>query len=275
MKSILLIIFLLTIVKIFPQQQEDSLKILTENFKSFEYGNVIQIANKLISSKKDFNKDDLKEIYLMKGIAHYSLQEDDAAERSFINILQIDTSYVLDSSKTSPKIIAFYSDVKENYLERLRLRNQNIVIDTLVVTKVVPDYEMQDRIKYSIARSVVLPGWGHIYNGEKTKGILLTTFSIAALGASVYLWFETNNKESDYLQEKNVPQIADKYDEYNFFYKMRNISILTYAVIWIYSQIDLLFFSDFDKNENPGTSYLPEVNINPLTGINFNYKIHF
>ena len=65
-----------------------------------------------------------------------------------------------------------------------------------------------------------------------------------------YKLHDANNKENDYLSEINSTQIQIKYDEYNKSYKIRNALIATYAAIWIYSQIDILFFSNQLGSEN-------------------------
>jgi hypothetical protein len=37
--------------------------------------------------------------------------------------------------------------------------------------------------------------------------------------------------------------IDELYNKYNSSYKLRNISIISFAVVWIYSQLDLSFLS--------------------------------
>ncbi len=51
-------------------------------------------------------------------------------------------------------------------------------------------------------------------------------------------------KEKDYLIEIDPSLIQIKYDSYNKSYKIRNVLIISYLVIWIYSQLDLFFFND-------------------------------
>jgi hypothetical protein len=65
----------------------------------------------------------------------------------------------------------------------------------------------------------------------------------------IYFSIDANKKEELYAKETDPGLIEYRYDNYNRAYKLRNISIAAFAGIWLYSQIDLLFFSDlFEVN---------------------------
>jgi hypothetical protein len=75
------------------------------------------------------------------------------------------------------------------------------------------------------------------------------------------------------LQERNSNETGEKYNDYNFSYRMRNLAFISFAALWIYSQLDLLFFIEKDQ---PGIySYLPKVFINPDEGFLLSYKLEF
>jgi hypothetical protein len=93
-------------------------------------------------------------------------------------------------------------------------------------------------------RSIVLPGWGHLHAGDNTKGIILSVLSTAALGSMIYYINDTNTKEEDYLNQTTPELIKIKYDDFNSSFKTRNSLIFIYAAIWVYSQLDLMFFSN-------------------------------
>lgn len=229
----------------------DSLILMQKEFEQFKYGDVISMANRLLLQKYPYTKKDLLDIYKMVGIAHYSLSEDDAAKKSFIEILRIDSTYQFDSTKVSPKIISFYRQVKNDYVEQQKeIEARTVVrIDTIYVPQKEYDYDHMNMIKGAIARSIFVPGLGQFYKEEYFKGILLTVLSSAALVSSVFYIIDTNEKEKAYLVEMNPALIEAKYQDYNSSFKKRNISLIAYGVIWLYSQIDLLFLSD-DEPEN-------------------------
>src|SRR5574338_132771 len=139
---------------------QDSLSLMKKKFDQFKYVEVVTMANKLLLKKVPFTKTDILGIYKLKGISHYSLSEDDAAKKSFIEILRIDTSYTLDSTKISPKIISFYNQVKQNYIQQQKEIEANTVvrIDTVYVPKIEYDAEHEWKLKNAIARSLIVPG---------------------------------------------------------------------------------------------------------------------
>jgi hypothetical protein len=219
---------------------------------------------------------ELIEIYRMKGISHYALLDDSEARLSFIEILRIDSSYTLDPSSTSPKIITFFNEVKAEYLASIKGKEKHIVVtkyDTVYVTEIVRDSLAEYNLKNAIVRSVFFPGTGHLYLKSDIKSWVLTLLSAATMGTGIYYIIDTNRKEKIYLEERDPNEVAEKYNDYNFSFRMRNLAFISFAALWIYSQLDLLFFIE---KENPGIySYLPKIFIYSGDGILINYQVKF
>jgi hypothetical protein len=106
------------------------------------------------------------------------------------------------------------------------------------VSSVNNDY---GEFKNSLAKSIILPGWGHICLGDKTKGWLIASAAALSVGSMVYFIANTNKKEKDYHNENNQSLIPDKYDSYNKSYKTKNLLIASSVILWAYAQIDILF----------------------------------
>jgi hypothetical protein len=277
MKRLSLIsIWLLSIITLFSQDSKDVIQNLTQKFRDFEYQQVIEDADTLLNKKEKFSRQEVKEIYRMKGISHYALLDDGEARLSFIEILKLDTSYTLDPSYTSPKIITFFSLVKNEYLISIEGKEEQIVItkyDTVYVPEIYRDTLSEYNLKQALVRSVFIPGTGHLYLKSNLKSWMLTFLSAAAIGTGIYYIIDSNEKEKIYLQERETGEIAEKYNDYNFSYRMRNLTFISFAALWIYSQLDLLFFIE---DQNPGIySYLPKILINPGEGILLNYQLKF
>ncbi len=255
---------------------QDSLALMQKKFDQFKYGDVITIANKLLLKKAPFTRKEITNIYKMKGISHYSLSEDDAAKKSFIEMLRIDTSYALDSTKVSPKIITFFRQVKNDYNQQQKdIEARTVVrIDTVFIPKVEYDYERESRLKGAIARSIIIPGLGQLYNDDYVKGIFLTVFSSAAIVSSVYYAVDSNKKEKAYLVETNRNLIESKYSDYNSSYKNRNFSFIAFGLLWIYSQVDLLFMSH-DENTNNTIIKSSSMKVDELRGLTLSIKYPF
>ncbi|HEY6906101.1 MAG TPA: hypothetical protein VI230_01450 [Ignavibacteriaceae bacterium] len=254
---------------------QDSLSLMKKKFDQFKYVEVVTMANKLLLKKVPFTKADILGIYKLKGISHYSLSEDDAAKKSFIEILRIDTSYTLDSTKISPKIISFYNQVKQNYIQQQKEIEANTVvrIDTVYVPKIEYDAEHEWKLKNAIARSLIVPGLGHLYLESSFKSVVLTVLGSASLVSSIYYFIRTEDKENKYLVETDPVMIESRYNEYNDSYKKRNISMIAYGVLWLYSQIDLLFFSDNDTSKSVISN--STIGYNDLRGLTLNFRYSF
>jgi len=277
MKKLLLIfIWFISIITLLPQDNKEAIQELTQKFRDFEYQQVVEDAGELLNEKEKFSNPEGIEIYRMKGISHYALLDDSEARLSFIEILKIDTSYTLDPSYTSPKIITFFSDVKNEYLASVEGKEEQIVItkyDTVYVPVTYRDSISENNLKQALIRSVFIPGTGHLYLQSNLKSWLLTFLSAASIGSGIYFIIDANKKEKIYLQEQDANEVAEKYNDYNFSYRMRNLAFISFAALWIYSQLDLLFFIEKDQ---PGIySYLPKVFINPGEGILLNYRLEF
>lgn len=244
-------------------------------FQSLDYHSVIKFADLLLADKTNLSQNDLINLYVMKGVSQYSIGERESSRKCFDEVLKLDANYELNPVVISPKIITFFNDIKNKYGGGNNLTQQQTPVDsTQNVQYMFPQFDAS-LYKNSLTRSLILPGWGHLYANQTTKGWILTGASLATAAGMVYYIFDANSKESDYLKASDPVEIQSKYDNYNNSYKIRNTLIISYAVIWIYSQIDLLFFSD-DSFIKSGTVNLSlNKNISTRSDINFAFSIAF
>ena len=69
------------------------------------------------------------------------------------------------------------------------------------------------------------------------------------LGSFVYFSVEANNLESDYLKATEPAEISSAYNKYNQAYQNRNYALAGFIALWLFTQIDFLFISDFPSPE--------------------------
>ncbi len=274
--SVIILLLLITSVSS-AQQKIDSVEQIKNEFESFEYKNVIMHADEMLSLKKNLSMEQRIQIYMMKGVSQYSLSDDNGAQKTFEEILKINPAYVLDSTKTSPKIISFFNLVKQAYNQNLAEKNniQKIKTDTVFIPKIVHEPEQEFDMQQAMLRSILLPGLGHFYLHEYGKGFVLTALSAAALASSIYYIIDSNNKEKAYSNETNSVLIQQKYNSYNTSYKLKNISILAYAAIWLYSQADILLFHHQLDSANGTTSIVPQIDFNYSYSLRLNFNLAF
>lgn len=246
--------------------QESHLGAIKEKFDNFEYNKVIVIADSLLSKSGSLSRDEVSELLRMKAISQYSLSDTKGAGESFREILKISPEFSLDSLDNSPKIISFFNDIKSSYrpLTTTETKKNDQSADKSEIQpekkpEIKPDNksevssssassiyltEYNYKLKNSLLRSIILPGWGHLYSGNTTKGWVLSTAGAASLSSLIYFIVDSGQKEKNYLNERDPLLISDKYDKYNASNRMKYISLSTYALVWLYSQVDILFFSD-------------------------------
>jgi hypothetical protein len=241
----LILYFISSYPMLFAQSSND-IRILQKHYESFEYSKVISEANNLLLDKNRFSDQSLINIYILKAASHYAMSDKMNSRKSFIELLKIDDEYKLDNVTYSPKLITFFNEVNKEFLDIIKANGEKHKSEKEVDTANIIQQTNISNTEFNtaLAKSLSLPGWGHLHLNNDTKGWILTSVGTAALGSMIYFIFDSNSKEKDYLSETNSQLIQTKYDEYNKSYKVRNTLIAAYAVIWIYSQIDILFFTN-------------------------------
>ena len=243
MKKLFLIIFFFLGIS-FVYCQDVTFDKVQQEYAKFDYDKVIKLSDQLIA-KGNISDSLMIELHLMRANVFYSNGADSLTRKSFEQILKINKKYIPDPSITSPKLISIFNEVKADYI---RKNPDAEMIQPADSTK--PKQE----IKYlapvpsvsAVVKNLLLPGLGQLHYGNLTKGWLNAAASVLNIGAVIYFTIDANNKQDNYLKETDSFLIQQKYDEYNKSFKLRNTFIITYAAIWLYSQIDLLFFT----NEN-------------------------
>lgn len=270
-----IIIAVLCVITVSAQQGNKPLQELRNKFEAFRYKEVVSEADSLLENNPSLGDSSKIDIYRMKGISLYTMNKGEEAKQSFIHILELNSSFMLDSTNTSPKIISFFNNIKVGFAESTVKRNtEPAKIDTLYLTKKIPDVEHESKLKQAMVRSVLLPGLGHLYLGQKEKGWVLTSVGALSLGAAVYFIVDSNNKEKKYLDETNPALISSLYSKYNTAYKARNISLITFAAVWIYSQVDLLLNSGSSPAVQNFTRHTV-LKASPDGGIRFSVNLNF
>ena len=133
----------------------------------------------------------------------------------------------------------------------------------------VPQVEIEPRVVDLTApsgghaglRSLVVPGWGQIFNGEKRKGAVLFGTTLTA-GFLAYFFYQESSESYD--EYKNSGRINDsRYDDYERELTVSRARGGMAAILWVYSIYDA-----FGKGSSPKTSRSAalQVDVNPAGG---------
>ncbi len=239
-KKLFLIIFLFLGVSL-TYSQDVTFDKVQQEYAKFDYDKVIKLSDQLIA-KGNISDSLLIELHLMRATVFYSNGADSSTRKSFENILKIKRNYLPDPLTTSPKLISIFNEVKADFIRK----NQDVD-----VVQPADSIKPKQEVKYlnqfpavgAVVKNLLLPGLGQLHHRNLTKGWLSTAASTLNIGAVIYFTIDANKKQDNYLKETDNFLIQQKYDEYNKSFRLRNTFIITYAVLWLYSQIDLLFFT--------------------------------
>ena len=171
-------------------------------------------------------------------------------------------------------MISIFNEVKYDYL-----RKNPDIAQPLDSTNQKPSTKFVNLNpqRGAVIKNILLPGLGQLHNGNSAKGWITTSASILNLGTLIYFAIDANKKQNAYLMETDRNLIQLKYDDYNRSYKIRNAFIISYAAIWLYSQIDFLFFSENQQqiDDSRLSSYF---DLNPSANefkLNFKFPFDF
>lgn len=230
-------------------QQSAELQKLWELYSNFDYSGTLHYSDKILNDSTA-SSSEKKEVFLIRGMTYFSLNFPDSVRQSFIELLKIDKDYDCSPSIVPPKIITLFEEVKDEFNSIISSGSESKITGQPALTD-KQDIKSEMEINYNgmfrnaIARSIILPGWGHLYLKGSTKGWLLSCASLSLIGSASYFAVKSSRAENDYLNETDWKKFDEKYNEYNKNYKIRNTLIIAYAVVWLYSQSDLLFNDEY------------------------------
>lgn len=248
--------------------QTNSLQDIKKLYEDYEYEKVIQQSTSLLNDSQ--LPDSIKiDLYFMRAVSFFAIGNENLAKANFENILKLNKNFTPDLTKLSPKIINFFDEVKKEYLKK---EEEKIYSPENLQRIKQLAQERENELKISMLKNIFLPGWGQVSLNNQNKGYALIGFSLATLTSAIYYIIDTNIKENEYINEIDKTLIPIRYSKYNNSYKTRNVLIGAFAVVWIYSQLDLLLNEKYKVQQ-----YLPEINLSNENKSEFNlsFRIPF
>lgn len=197
-------------------------------FSQFDYDSTLQ----LIETTKTIPGLPVQEqlfLFEYQSYTLFNLGLVDSARAVFNTLLAIDPDYQLDTHVASPKICRIFEEIRSNI--QLKSAQQNVLAQ-------YPESNLQP----AYLRTLVLPGWGHLYRGQKLKGQVILSGYLLSLGASIYFCVRTNSTRDDYMADHNPGTVLEKYDVYNKYYRARTAALVSTGTIWLLSQFDLVLW---------------------------------
>lgn len=134
-----------------------------------------------------------------------------------------------------------------------------IMLSSSIYAQQKQSYDFNAKTPVNAAlRSLILPGWGQFFNGQKTKGYILGAVALGCAVGSV-VTYQLALKDWDDYEKKGIPD-DPLYDSYKGKVITTNVLIGVSAAAWIYAVVD---------------AYLAGPKTTPATSFNFNIQKNF
>jgi tetratricopeptide (TPR) repeat protein len=232
---------------------------LNSLFQEFRYQEVIRQGVEILDQNPNLPVIEKSEILRLLALSYYARQDMQGTLRNFSEILKLDDNYRLDPRENSPKILAFFEEIRHQFKESGQAYTQQKDDSLMVASQVMLTDSLEKAAYRRMALSFVLPGSGQIWRGEKIKGWFQLGGSFALLGATIYFAAETSRLNDEYLRVTDRGEISTAYDKYNQAYQKRNLAFAGFVILWLYTQIDFLFLSS-SSSHVAKISWYPTVN---------------
>jgi len=163
------------------------------------------------------------------GFAYVAMEQDSLARIEFVTILKSYPTWKRDPRDTPPKIL---EEIGKARIEFDEWRNS-------------PPWERlsAEQLRFNASwRSLVLPGWGQYYKGQKARGAVVASLQILSLVTLAVLQAEVNRRHNIY-EDREGNEAITAYDEYTRVWRARNAVGYVALGIYIGAYLDALYIS--------------------------------
>lgn len=210
------------------REEGPSIDRIKEAYNRFHFPEVVSLATQALQVEPPPSSEARVEIYTYLAFAQIALGKNEEARGAFQAALELDPTLTLDPVLVSPKIIAIFNEVRS----ALEAKKEKETLRPILQPP------QEDRRLGGAWRSLLLPGWGQLYKGQKRKAIVIFAVQTINISTLLYAHFKMDRAHDEYLQATDPDLIESTYDRYNSYHKLRNSFLLLTGGVWIYSHID-------------------------------------
>ncbi|MGH7602286.1 MAG: DUF5683 domain-containing protein [bacterium] len=194
-----------------------------------EFQIAASLADSAIANFREYTPSQLADIHALRALIFFEQGSSARGEEHLVLALQLNPDLQLDPIFFSPQI--------RGRLEALRPQGATLGNITAPAVRyiVVPDLRLE-----AAWRSLLLPGWGQRFKGQKTKGRLFTISAVALAGATLASHILRERAETKYLQAAEEVDIKSRYATLNRYHLLRNNLALALGVVWSAAVLEAL-----------------------------------
>ena len=216
----------------YGQSTPPRVEAMWDAYQQLDYASAADSARTALDTFEAYSRDELAQIHTILGLIEYSQNQPQDARDQFTAALSLNPNLTLDPLMVSPKILTFFEEVQAEF--------RHMRGDEESASDAVRYVIVEDRRSEAALRSMVLPGWGQIHKGDRTKGRVLLGLWGTLVGSTAAAHLLRANAERDYDAATTPAEALDRYDTFNTWHQTRNALLLGAATVWAYSYIDAL-----------------------------------
>jgi len=168
--------------------------------------------------KEQLKKSEKEKILILLAQSYIILGDEEEGKNYFSLLLKLNPKIKLDPKEYPPKIIEIF----ENLKKELKVK--------------------EEIFKKEINKKILLyPGIYQLKNKEKLKGLSLFTIETISLASILPSYIFMRNAHNNYLNEKDVNKIEDRYQIYKLSYNLFYSTIIISSLTYIFHLMDIVF----------------------------------
>ncbi|MCB0285708.1 MAG: DUF5683 domain-containing protein [Calditrichia bacterium] len=227
---IFLLLPLLLCKNLFAQPVSNSVNQLKQLYENVEFESAITKGNELLKLPGNaLSPDELAVVHRYMAFSFFNLGDQDSARVHFLSLLSLQPDLELNPAETSPKIIDFFQQLKEEFRSISQQENDRVFTKYVIAEDLRPGAAL---------RSAVIPGWGQLRKGQRGRAVVLGGGFWAGLIATGVAYSKSQSLKDDYVAAKDPAEISRLYDDYNGWHKTRQALTLATAVFWVINVVD-------------------------------------
>lgn len=186
-----------------------------------EFQIAADLADSAIAHFREYAPAPLADIHALRALIFFEQGNAGRGEEHLALALQLDPNLQLDPIFFSPQIRQCLEELRPQIVT---LGNANVPAVRYIV---VPDPRLA-----AAWRSLLLPGWGQRFKGQKTKGWLFSIAAVTLAGATLTSHILRESAEKKYLEASEETGIKARYDTFNRYHLLRNNLALALSLVW-------------------------------------------
>ena len=232
---ILLVIASALVPATWAQEVVPSASEVREAYDALRFDDVMALGARLIAGDGVPNGD-REAVHRLMALVSFARQQPTVASKHIQSALLINPDITFDTSEASPTFVEFFEGVKEAFVAALPpATTEQQSLDESQAVRYIPD-----RRAPAALRSMIVPGWGQLHKGERSKGTAVAVTWLGLSAVSVAASLQRVDAQRAYEEERDLLKIEQRYDEFSSWHRRRNIAFGATGVVWLYAFLDAL-----------------------------------